>query len=322
MPRFLVPRKHGPHRIAAIALYRALLRQTYAACDGPLAFLSHEQQIDLVLLIRHRFRHNIHLQSRRLLAQVFNHGWDALDALDGAVSSSTSPELRAHNKSRIIAHLSQSNTASLLSRLRTDFSSPPRRHPDPRAPIFPAPDAALKRRPLPFENLRPRVPGTIPRRHVPVLINANKFPMLRFGKPQPQALGGYIDSLTAQRGRRWTRVEEYEQHMKLGSREDEWDGLVGQGKEKDASWVTAGKMSLAEVMGAISKRDEASVRRAKWYLQIVDAEKMKADEERKERVMQRNKKAWERKRERYKAEGKVWLEQGTRKVPRLESTKS
>ena len=88
MPKFLVPKKTGSHRVAgksrygclmcysdltqsaAIALYRALLSQ----CD--VTPLETSPKHALINTIRNRFRQNVRLQSLRRLKQEFGRGYE------------------------------------------------------------------------------------------------------------------------------------------------------------------------------------------------------------------------------------------------------
>lgn len=323
MPRFLVPRKHGPHRVAAIALYRALLRQTFAAGDGPSPLLAPAQQHDLAVLIRSRFRRNIHLQSKRLLGRAFGHAWAVLDALDRGVSgSSSSSSTAADAATWLTAQIARPDSQILLGRLRADNNGGGARDdtPNPRRPVFSHPDAGLRARPLPLDKLRPRrdtqdtttTTTIMPQRRIPVLFSANKIPVLRLDKPQPPGLSMYIQLLVDLRTRRWARVEEYDVLTGLGEREDEWDRLVGGGEAVGGkvSWAEAGELASQQVYGHLDRRDELSAQRARWYLQIVDEEREMKEMERKDRVRERNRRAWERKKERFLAEGREWIETG------------
>lgn len=83
-------------------------------------------------------------------------------------------------------------------------------------PLNPNSDAILSRP-------RPVVPG---RRHVPFLVNANNFPILRVKKPEPHQLGAYIRKKADKRMRRHERRELLGDDVKLGMAEDQWDFLM------------------------------------------------------------------------------------------------
>ncbi|GAM83555.1 hypothetical protein ANO11243_015430 [Dothideomycetidae sp. 11243] len=280
----------------------ALLRETAQLGRSPAPSpLTQDAHLSIKALIQHRFRRNVTCQSKALLQRAFTSGWRVLDALEDATTGS------AAGAAYLSAMLAEPRTQSYLNRIRAEEAAPRAQKPSPRAPIFAHPDEGLRERPRKLEDLKPREGTGQARRTVPVLFSANKIPVLRLDKPQPPALSTYIESLIALRARRWLRVEDYEVLIETGAREDDWDEILHQGsnvQKRKGSWSEAGLMARDEVMAALDRRDELSSQRAKWYIRIVDEETALKEKERKDRVMERNKKAFERKKVRYQAAGR------------------
>ncbi|KAF2447703.1 hypothetical protein P171DRAFT_354440 [Karstenula rhodostoma CBS 690.94] len=208
MPGFLQPKSHIQHRVAAIALYRALLSR----CSSAHA-LQDEERTSLHNAIRNKFRQNRKLQSSRQLGLVFKAGYEVLGHLDA----------------------SQNPNSKSIDALKTLIPSLPRgiaRSPPRWRPAKPPPDPSARDRcaVLPPEkallNVRPYAETTGPR-HIPILASANGIPFLRIKKPQPpvlsrvirQALQRRIDNFHAKIlfSNYWTP---------LSNHEDEWDAIL------------------------------------------------------------------------------------------------
>ncbi|PIB01588.1 hypothetical protein CB0940_00733 [Cercospora beticola] len=80
MPKFVVAHKSGAHRLAAIALYRALLSQCNKL-DIPA-----QRRYELNNVVRCRFAGFRHTTSHRQLKLLFEAGYEAIDHLDAAVA--------------------------------------------------------------------------------------------------------------------------------------------------------------------------------------------------------------------------------------------
>lgn len=80
MPKFVIAHKSGAHRLAAIALYRALVSQC-RKLDIPA-----ERGDELHNLIKNRFSSFRHTTSHRELKLLFEAGYEAVDHLDAAVA--------------------------------------------------------------------------------------------------------------------------------------------------------------------------------------------------------------------------------------------
>ena len=145
----------------------------------------------------------------------------------------------------------------------------------PKRPLAPYPGAArvLDR---PFHNLYGR-------RHVPVLINANKVPFLRIKKPQPPFLSRIIRDTVKTRERRLTLAGRLTSEALVAEDEDEWDSILHQHFGLDHAgeqpWQHEVKLASDNVhqlqVEAVQKRVNLS---AKMFA-VVEQEKALAEEE-------------------------------------------
>lgn len=130
----------------------------------------------------------------------------------------------------------------------------------------------------PFHNLSGR-------RHVPVLINANRVPFLRLTKPQPPFLNRIIRDTVKTREHRLTGADRLTREIPIAEDEDEWDqilcehfGLDYEEPQEDP-WQREVKQAFDEnhrvQIAAINKRADIS---AKMYA-IVEQEKALAEKE-------------------------------------------
>ncbi|KAK3051686.1 hypothetical protein LTR09_007342 [Extremus antarcticus] len=237
MPDLRIPIRSGAHRIAAIALYRALLTQCAAV---PFAVA---QQDELQNIVRNRFKQAQHSHSIQRLRVAFEAGYEAIDHLDNAVAGSEE---------------STSYIVGLLERAPVGVKTTPT-HPTAARRggsgekaakgkhEIKQPRTSLFDRPLPLEKLS----GP---RHVPVLFNANRVPVLRLKKPQPQALSLYIHKRVVQRQKWHNQRMQLQRERVVAGYEDEWDELVSSTK---GAPNTAG-LSITEAMAGMGEREEGS----------------------------------------------------------------
>ncbi|KAK0784641.1 hypothetical protein LTR75_013778 [Friedmanniomyces endolithicus] len=203
-----LPRNSTPHRIAAVALYRALLLSTRALAPD---IFPPPQRTSLQNIIRNRFKQARHEQSPRYLRLCFEAGYEALDRLDAAgagVAGDTGVKeggsaayildllARAPEKVKRAPPITALDP-SLLKDLKLHLRTRPN-----ATATTEAEKPSLFDRPLPLAQLKGG------KRRVPVLYNAQGVPVLRLSKPQPAALSGLTEELE---GARW---------------EDGWDGIV------------------------------------------------------------------------------------------------
>jgi hypothetical protein len=269
MPLRRAPHQSGVHRIAAIALYRALLTQCAAI---PLA----QPRLDEIRnIIRNRFRAQRHTVSSRHLHVYFDAGYEALDHLDAARAG-------IHESTAYIDALVETAPFWMKRSLKTGRKE---EHGKPRnRPLRPIDLSALAQwepipiyRPTDTEDIQPdaqlqdffserllqegnaanlriaelngheaatpchdtvfnrplrpdRLKG---KRRVPKLVSANLIPTLRMGKPQPPALSGYIAHRIASRQARVERSQRLQQEKDLGLSEDRWDSLMAELSRSD-----------------------------------------------------------------------------------------
>ncbi|KAF2657534.1 hypothetical protein K491DRAFT_594887 [Lophiostoma macrostomum CBS 122681] len=232
MPRFVLPKRSTPHRIAAIALYRALLLR----CSS--ARLPDDHQRSLRNAVRQKFRRNCKIQSPYQLGLAFRAGYETLDHLDAAAAGNSSS-----------AEFIRTGASSLSSGLKRP--PPPRRlfpprEPQPELASLPPEQAVL--------NVRPYTKVSGPR-HVPVLCSANGVPFLRLKKPQPPSLSRVLRQKLARKIMRFdVKVLLNNYWIPLSRQEDVWDAIVYQehgidskgGRDPEGRWVDAMESAYAD----------------------------------------------------------------------------
>ncbi|KAJ4367318.1 hypothetical protein N0V83_006899 [Neocucurbitaria cava] len=256
MPRFLQPKKSTQHRVAAIALYRALLSR----CSS-VALLDNDR-VSLRNAIRNKFRKNRKIQSPYQLGLSFKAGYETLDRLDASATNDTA---NAGVLSRLIANLPRGLTRSPpLRPHRLPSSTDP---PKERLACLPPERAVL--------NVRPYAKTSGPR-HVPVLASANGVPFLRLTKPQPRALSRILRQRLERKQYIFdTRIFLLNWWMPLCQQEDEWDELMTRQlmhREDRVKWVDAVQLSEQENLQAYEKdleKDRVVIRKMQ---RIVDLE--------------------------------------------------
>ncbi|ORX95405.1 hypothetical protein BCR34DRAFT_629022 [Clohesyomyces aquaticus] len=207
MPRFIPPKRSTPHRVAAIALYRALLSRCATAP------LPHDYLDALSNAVRNKFRRERKMQSPYQLGLAFRAGYEVLDHLDAASNGD------------------QTSTAFLISfipKLPPGMTRPP-----PVRPRTPPPDPSKKLlKCLPPErailNVRPyaKVSGA---RKVPILASANGVPFLRLGKPQPPNLSRILRQKLEQRQVTFDQKIELANYWQpIATQEETWDDIIAE----------------------------------------------------------------------------------------------
>lgn len=260
MPSFLVPRHVSAHRIAAIALYRSLLRQSRAA---PLQLT---QQDELQNIIRNRFKQTRHLHGYARLKIAFQAGYEAIDYLDAATAGNeesttclTSLLARAKPKVKAAPPLTLAQSEIIAARAKAS-----------RKQTAFKPSDAILARPQALETLS----GP---RHVPVLFSANSIPVLRIKKPQSEALSGFIKTRIKQRHKRWNHRHWLEEQIAFAEQEDAWDDLVaenGSVESEDAhvSWAKEFVVAKDVVRNAITREGQKNLAMAEKMQAVVDRE--------------------------------------------------
>ncbi|KAF1837187.1 hypothetical protein BDW02DRAFT_491884 [Decorospora gaudefroyi] len=255
MPRFLQPKESTQHRVAAIALYRALLSR----CSS--TPLPDDDRVSLRNAIRNKFRRNRKIQSPYQLGLSFKAGYETLDRLDASATGD------AASVSLLMRSISQ------LPRglVRTPPLQPTREVP----PIAPKERLAC----LPPEkavlNVRPYAETSGPR-HVPILASANGVPFLRLTKPQPPALSRVL------RQRLQRRIDTFDVKVLLGNwwlpicqHEDEWDALMAaqlMRHEDTVKWTDAIQLAERECKEKYDKDVQKDRALSRKMQRIVDEE--------------------------------------------------
>ncbi|OCK97607.1 uncharacterized protein K441DRAFT_501463, partial [Cenococcum geophilum 1.58] len=203
MPRFLVPKKTSAHRIASIALYRALILQSSAAP------VNNAQRTALRNAVRKRFRDNKELQSSRQIELAFRTGYEILDLLDASVGGNS-------ESTAIITSL-LAETPPYFT--RSPWIYAPKSKPRPPSSACPPAEESML-------TIRPR--SSVPRtRHIPVIASANGLPFLRFKKPQPANLSRVLNQKLDARNKGFDRRNILQNYwMPLAAHEDAWDEIL------------------------------------------------------------------------------------------------
>ncbi|KAF1841154.1 uncharacterized protein K460DRAFT_322075 [Cucurbitaria berberidis CBS 394.84] len=256
MPRFLQPKKSTQHRVAAIALYRALLSR----CSS--VPLPDAERVSLHNAIRNKFRKNRKIQSPYQLGLSFKAGYEALDHLDAATTSDTA---NVGIITRLIAILPRGLTRSPpLSPRRL---LPPTDPPKERLACLPPEQAVL--------NVRPYAKTSGPR-HVPIIATANGVPFLRLTKPQPPALSRVLRQRLERKQALFNRkIFLANWWMPLCKQEDGWDEhMTAQlmKREDKVKWVEAIHLSEKENQEAYDRNVDKDREMSRKMQKIVDLE--------------------------------------------------
>lgn len=274
MPRHVLPRTSGAHRVAAIALFRALLIQCRA-----LPSLEEQHRDALQNVVRNRFKQARHEQSARRLKLNFEAGYEAIDHLDAAVAGD-------EERRRYIV--------TLLERAPEQAKQPPPvilpKKLERELKKIRAKDAgetesvqkpSLFDRPLPLEKLSGR-------RHVPVLYNAQKIPVLRLKKPQPENLSGYLAHRLRLRQKRHDTRHKLDDELEIARSEDRWDGLVAgatgrEGYTFEPAWSAGVGMARREVNEKLDEERRKNREMAVKMQGVIDRERELYEKEKVER---------------------------------------
>ena len=280
MPNHTLPWCNTPHRIAATALYRALLSQS-----RKLPSASAEQRDAIQNIIRNRFKQSQHVQSPRILKIKFEAGYEAIDHLDAAVGG-------RDGSSAYILDLLERSPARVKEPKRAPLV--PRKKSASKVEAFAdvsadeSPGINLFDRPLPLEKLSGK-------RHVPVLFSANHIPVLRLKKPQPASLSRYIRQRIEQRQIRHDRRHRLIDELSIARLEDQWDRLtdqtprslehamLGPDDGSEPQWSDAVRQALVDVEEKLRAESEKNRVTAEKMQAVVDREQVLYDQEKKER---------------------------------------
>ncbi|KXJ88417.1 hypothetical protein Micbo1qcDRAFT_166468 [Microdochium bolleyi] len=267
LDKFFVPARSSRHRIAVIALYRALialassvplppdLTKAWNETRSPRRQTKTPTNHPLVDIVRRTFRRNRADTSPRIVAPALHAGYRSLELLKDAgggegttaashdqvialVRQKLAERQRSHAARR--AWLERQPPRPAPSRGSGQPGTPHDRQdqlpllvrispdPTPENP-FPAIEYATPNHPRPLSEL-----GGSGRRHVPHIDMANDFPILRRRKPQPEQ---FSHVLRRKMDKRVTRMTLYKEMQELdvpdARLEDEWEDLVREAVEDE-----------------------------------------------------------------------------------------
>ncbi|KAG5656575.1 hypothetical protein KAF25_000162 [Fusarium avenaceum] len=210
------------HRVAVLALYRALLR-TGSNVPLPKDLHPDGKRHPIAKLLKKRFAKNAPLTSLRLIYDSMAAGYKFLALLTKG-QHETSPE-----HSEILRHIKKRNETADLSRAKSpSFKRPPRskqRHNPPLLTNVSAPDEPSRYEPT----VRPLPKSAFAgERKVPVPGHtAELLSFLRMKKPEPRVFSRALGRKTKiYRRDMIARMEAETEGMSLGQAEDRWDTLM------------------------------------------------------------------------------------------------
>ncbi|RAL63470.1 hypothetical protein DID88_003890 [Monilinia fructigena] len=208
MPAQFIPRKSGRHRIACIALYRALLEQCLRVPipaelqpKGPIHPLKH--------LIRKQFRRNVREHSPRIVVAALKMGYENEKLIR------TAGDGDPRSRSQIYELLRYRKNVAAASALVPQPPKPKIRYPE----AIPGAPKLLEVRPLPFEKLS----GP---RHVPKFAKAMVSNFLRIQKPQSPYLSRVLRDKIDTRQKRTDSRERIEYLEEIAIAENTWEDIV------------------------------------------------------------------------------------------------
>lgn len=288
MPAFSLPRDSGAHRVAAVALYRALLGQCRA-----LQLVEAQQTNELQNIVRNRFRQARHEHSTRRLRLAFEAGYEAIDHLDAAVAGSQeSTQYILELLSKVPEKAKQPPPITLSKDVVKELKKRIHERPAPIEGTTKAP--SILERPLPLEQLSGR-------RHVPKLFNAQGIPVLRIKKPQPENLSGYINHRLQKKQKRHDTRHRLDDELELARAEDRWDNIVREytdgvdgsgtatagarddGRRGNNSWSYEVAMARREVNVKLEEERQKNAEMAAKMQAVVDQETELYEREKAER---------------------------------------
>ncbi|KAK4695390.1 hypothetical protein P7C71_g2350, partial [Lecanoromycetidae sp. Uapishka_2] len=262
MPFHLIPHKSGVHRAACFALFRALLsRVRDLPLPEPLRNSASEQ-------VKTVIRRNLELQGREI-STALSLGYETLEVLQSDTGWQTLSSSILKIGGQRSAKQNILTKHGRVNAVRVSHQST-----KPRVAPYPGASKVLDR---PFQNLSGR-------RHVPVLVNANRVPILRLKKPQSPFLSRVIRDQVNTREARILLGNKLAGEIPIARGEDTWDHIVARtfGLDKDTGeepWTQAIECALHE----LHEKQDAAIRKRKATAermhQIVEQEKALAEKE-------------------------------------------
>ncbi|GJC98916.1 DNA repair protein [Colletotrichum higginsianum] len=203
-PSQFIPARSSRHRLACIALYRALIREA-RAIPVPDELLRKGTQNPIPRLVRKAFVRNRTETSYRIVFSALGTGYN------------------------IIAHLREKSARDA----KAEAGKPPPRVPPPEKPKWPPLLQKVSREGQPPAYVSPRYP--VPRekltgaRRVPrLVVTAEGIAFLRQGKPQHRSVVRYVQRATkARRQAMELMLTSKREEAPWAALEDRWDEIVG-----------------------------------------------------------------------------------------------
>ncbi|KAF7879066.1 hypothetical protein EAF04_000266 [Stromatinia cepivora] len=208
MPTQFIPSKSGPHRIACIALYRALLEQCLRVPipaelqpKGPIHPLKH--------LVRKQFRRNVWEHSPKIVVAALKTGYEAEKLIR------TAGDGDSDSRNQIYELLRYRRAVATTSALVPRPPKPKIRYPE----AIPGVPKLLEARPLPLEKLS----GL---RHVPKFAKAMVSNFLRIQKPQSPYLSRVLRDKIETRQKRTDSRDRIEYLEEIAIAENTWEDII------------------------------------------------------------------------------------------------
>ncbi|KAK2012147.1 hypothetical protein LZ32DRAFT_605823 [Colletotrichum eremochloae] len=220
-PSQFIPARSSRHRVACIALYRALIREA-RAIPLPDDVLRKGTQNPIPRLVKKGFRRNRTETSYRIVFSALGTGYNFLNLFKAAQN----PDSKEH--SQIIAHLREKK----LRDAKSEAGKPPPRPSRPDKPKWPPLLQKVSKEGEPPAYISPRFP--VPRenltgaRRVPyVVVTSEGIAFLRQKKPQDHSVALYVQRKTRIKRRAMElMLESTREDMPWAAQEDRWEELL------------------------------------------------------------------------------------------------
>ncbi|TKW54586.1 hypothetical protein CTA1_8973 [Colletotrichum tanaceti] len=221
-PSQFIPARSSRHRVACIALYRALIREA-RAIPIPDELLRKGTQNPIPRLVRKAFVRNRTETSYRIVFSALGTGYNFLNLFKAAQN----PDSTEH--SQIIAHLREKRGRDV----KAEAGKPLPREPRPEKPKWPPLLQKVSGEGQPPVYVSPRHP--VPRealtgaRRVPrLVVTSEGIAFLRQGKPQHPSVVRYVQRATkAKRRAMELMITSKREETPWAALEDRWDDIVG-----------------------------------------------------------------------------------------------
>ncbi|KAK1675296.1 hypothetical protein BDP55DRAFT_729062 [Colletotrichum godetiae] len=221
MPSQFVPAQNSRHRIAAIALYRALVREARAV-PLPNDVLRQGVENPLPRFVKKGFKRNQTEASYRLVLAALSKGYKFLNLFKSAQTPSSK------EYSEILTYLREKSLRDARSEAgKSPPPSPKLERPKPKwppllkriSPLDEPPVYISERHPVPRENLS----GI---RHVPnIAVTAHGVVFMRQGKPQHRSVCDYVQKKNKYKIKNMNHLlASMRDEQQFAREEDQWDG--------------------------------------------------------------------------------------------------